>query len=69
MNDRKYVYGCPNVDCMYRQKNDGSCEYFMMEGVTRTGLHRDEPGVDINNPCREYTPGEILRKHTIRITY
>jgi hypothetical protein len=25
--------------------------------------------VDINNPCREYTPGEILRKHTIRITY
>ncbi len=46
--------GCQYLDCIYRQRLDGSCSYYTVEGVTRTYLHRDEPGVDINNPCREY---------------
>lgn len=64
----KYVYGCPNTDCMYRQKNDGSCEYWLIEGTTRTFLHKDE-NVDINNPCQEYRPGEIARKFALRVKY
>ena len=63
----EYIYGCPKTDCMYRQKYDGSCEYYLIEDHTRTFLHRNEPGVDINNPCREYEPGTIERKYTMRI--
>lgn len=53
--------GCQYLDCIYRQRLDGSCSYYTVEGVTRTYLHRDEPGVDINNPCREYNPGQRQR--------
>ena len=67
MSDPKYIYGCPNTDCMYRQRYDGTCEYFMVEDHTRTYLHRNEPGVDINNPCREYKPGEVKRVFSQRI--
>ena len=69
MSHPKYVYGCPRTDCMYRQKMDGSCEYWLIEGTTRLFLHKDEPGVDINNPCREYKPGEISRKFALRVKY
>jgi len=65
----EYVYGCPRIDCMYRQSLDGSCEYYLIEKVTRTFLHKDEPGVDINNPCREYKPGKIHRKFAMRVKF
>jgi hypothetical protein len=54
MNDTK-IPGCQNVDCYYRLGWTGGCDYFVMTGTTRTGLHKDE-NVDINNPCREYLP-------------
>jgi len=51
------ILGCQNVDCIYRQKYLGTCEYYLRNAHSRTFLHKNEPGVDINNPCREYTPG------------
>jgi hypothetical protein len=60
-------HGCPNIDCVYRlYDHPGICGYFETEGVTRTFLHRNEPGVDINNPCREYKPGDKTR-YTMKI--
>lgn len=46
---------CQKRDCRYHSY--GGCVYFMATGHTRLALHKDE-GVDINNPCREYDPGE-----------
>lgn len=47
--------GCQLKDCMYHSFS--GCSYLVVEGVTRTSLHIGE-NVDINNPCREYTPGK-----------
>lgn len=46
--------GCQRRDCKYHAHS--GCSYFIVNGHTRTSLHRGE-GVDINNPCREYAPG------------
>lgn len=68
MTKKKYEYfpGCQRLDCRYRQKYDGSCEYYVIEGHTRTALHQGE-NVDINNPCREYKPGEIRGRQAMRV--
>lgn len=50
------IPGCEHIDCVYREKYLGTCGYYLCEGHSRTYLHKDEPGVDINNPCREYKP-------------
>lgn len=47
--------GCLLTDCRYH--GESGCAYFIVEGHTRTSLHEGE-NVDINNPCREYSPGE-----------
>ena len=60
------MHGCKYRDCIYRQRYDGSCTYYLVEGVTRTFLHKDE-NVDINNPCREYTPGETERFKSLHV--
>lgn len=68
MKPKRYsdTLGCQNTDCRYRQRNDGSCEYYIVEGHTRTWLHLGE-NVDINNPCREYRPGESQGRQALRI--
>ena len=56
----KSVEGCQKKDCRYWAIS--GCVYFMTQGHTRTSLHIGE-NVDINNPCREYDPGEkVLQK-------
>jgi hypothetical protein len=50
--------GCQHRDCRYYSAECMCCIYFIAKGHTRTSLHQDEEGVDINNPCREYEPGE-----------
>lgn len=54
--------GCQKTDCRYHSAEIGGCLYFIAEGHTRTFLHLGE-NVDINNPCREYSPGpKVLAK-------
>ena len=48
--------GCTKTNCLYYNRQSLCCNYFDIVGHTRTWLHRDEEGVDINNPCREYEP-------------
>lgn len=52
--------GCLKRDCRYY--SPGGCVYFIVEGHTRTSLHLGED-VDINNPCREYSPGPKALEH------
>ena len=51
---------CERRDCMYHSPS--GCDYFIVNGRTRLFTHLEE-GVDINSPCREYTPGENTLKH------
>ena len=64
MSDLRLDYpeesGCTLRDCQYHSSS--GCAYFMVEGHTRTSLHEGE-NVDINNPCREYTPGDKALSH------
>ena len=46
---------CPNVDCCFYCTLTCTCSYALATGISRTKLHQGE-NVDINNPCREYTP-------------
>lgn len=56
----KYLYGCLYTNCVYRNW-DGCCVYFLVNDRTRTSLHLGE-NVDINDPCREYTPKDGKRR-------
>ena len=47
--------GCQRKDCKYQAES--GCTYFIVEDHSRLFLHEGE-NVDINNPCREYAPGE-----------
>lgn len=62
-------HGCQRLDCVYRLLTTGQCDYFEVEGHTRTALHQNEPGVDINNPCREYKPGNKHSHYVMRVKY
>lgn len=55
--------GCQHPDCRYYSSECDCCVYFIAKGYTRTFLHQDEEGVDINAPCREYEPGEKALKN------
>ena len=62
---KKPIPGCQYEDCFYRMSGHGACNYFDIEGQTRTAIHRGE-NVDINNPCQEYKPIPKSR-YTMRI--
>lgn len=51
---RKRFDVCQKTDCRYQSET--GCSYFIVQGHTRTSLHVGE-NVDINHPCREYSPG------------
>ena len=46
---------CHMADCRYF--SESGCAYFIATGTTRLFTHLGE-GVNINNPCREYDPGD-----------
>jgi hypothetical protein len=46
---------CDMTECQYYSET--GCVYFIVEGTTRLFKHLGE-NVDINDPCREYNPGE-----------
>ena len=48
--------GCKREKCEFWNRFYELCDYQDRHDHSRTSLHQDEENVDINNPCREYTP-------------
>ncbi len=57
---RDILSGCRKKDCRYY--SESGCSYFMVTGHARLATHLGEDGSTnphlLNNPCREYDPGE-----------
>jgi hypothetical protein len=54
-SDERAGDACQKTDCMYHSSS--GCTYFIVTGQTRLFTHIKE-NININNPCREYSPGE-----------
>lgn len=48
--------GCKRERCVWWNVEFELCDYQDRHNHSRTSLHLSEPGVDINNPCREFEP-------------